>query len=183
MSSSDPYNRGGFYAFLFSMIFSLGFFVYVAIIYPGINLREVPETAAAKDAAQGAENAGTAAVDVSNIVNPWSSSPDMIAHGKAVYQNNCAICHGPGGLGDGPAGKSLVPPPRDLVEGKWKQGVGNEKDLFDVVQKGLPGTSMAPFGHLPLVDRWALVHFVQSITKNKKNMDPKKLEEFAKTAK
>lgn len=183
MSSSDPYNRGGFYAFIFSMAFSLCFFVYVAIIYPGINMREVPDAPAAGDASQAAATGAPAEVDISKVNNPWVSSEDMIAHGKKVFQNNCAICHGAGGLGDGPAGKSLVPPPRNLVEGKWKRGTGMEADLFTTIQKGLEGTSMAPFGHLPLPDRWSLVHFIHSITKNKKNMDPKKLEEFAKTAK
>ena len=180
MSTPDPYNRGGFYAFLFSMVFSLLFFVYVGVIYPGINLREVPEPAAQQ--ATGDASA-PAAVDVSNVTNPWVSSENMIAHGKAVYQNNCTICHGATGMGDGPAGKSLVPPPRNLVEGKWKRGSGTEIDLFNTVKDGLPGTSMAPFGHLPLVDRWAVTHYVFSITKNKKNADPKKVEEFAKTAK
>lgn len=179
MSSQDPYNRGGFYAFLFSMAFSLCFFVYVAVIYPGINLREIPDEAAK----QAAGEAAPAAVDVSNVKDPWVSSPDLIAHGKVVYQNNCVICHGAGGLGDGPAGKSLVPPPRNLVEGKWKRGSGTEIDIFTTVQKGLEGTSMAPFGHLPLIDRWSLVHYVRSITHNKKDDAPKKLEEFAKTAK
>jgi len=32
------------------------------------------------------------------------------------------------------------------------------------------------------VDRWSLVHFIRSITHNKIKDDPKKLEEFGKTA-
>ena len=182
MSSPDSYNRGGFYAFLFSMAFSLCFFVYVAVIYPGINLREVPEATAAGTTEANPPTAATS-VDISKVTNPWVSSDDMIAYGKNIFQNNCAICHGTSGMGDGPAGKSLVPPPRNLVEGKWKRGVGSEIDIFTTVKEGLPGTSMAPFGHLPIMDRWAVVHYVRSITKNKKNADSKKVEEFAKTAK
>ncbi len=144
MSTPDPYNRGGFYAFIFSMAFSLLFFVYVGVIYPGINLREVPEPDA-KQATDSAQAAAPAGVDISKVTNPWASSDDMIAHGKVIYQNNCTICHGATGVGDGPAGKSLVPPPRNLVEGKWKRGSGTEIDMFNTIKDGLPGTSMAPF--------------------------------------
>ena len=35
--------------------------------------------------------------------------------GKAIYDKNCAMCHGPGGKGDGPAGKALKPPPGDFA--------------------------------------------------------------------
>ena len=41
---------------------------------------------------------------------------------------------------------------------------------------------MAAFGHLPKVDRWAMVHWIRSITKNKKNLSDKEVEEFAKSA-
>jgi mono/diheme cytochrome c family protein len=178
----DTYNRGGFIAFLFSMVFSLAFFIYVCFMIPAIDLKEVP--AEAIPAAEGglAANGGTPAVDVSKIEKPWEASDPMSQHGATLYATNCTACHGPKGMGDGPAGKALVPPPRNFVEGKWKKG-GDSASLFKTITTGIPGTSMAPFGHLPVKDRWALVQFIRSITKNKVADDAKKLEEFAKTAK
>ena len=108
---------------------------------------------------------------------PWVSSEALIQRGATVYKAQCALCHGPKGLGDGTPG--LIPPPRNLVEGKWKQG-GRSQDLFMTFQKGIAGSSMVSFKHLPNVDLWALVHYVRSITKNKVEDDSKQLEEFAK---
>jgi mono/diheme cytochrome c family protein len=34
--------------------------------------------------------------------NPLEADPKVIATGKAVYEDKCQRCHGPGGLGDGP---------------------------------------------------------------------------------
>lgn len=176
---NDSYNRGGFIAFLFSMAFSLVFFIYVTVVHPGVDLKEIPEAAPAGEQTVAG---GAAAVDVSKVENPWVSSEEMIAHGAKIYAANCAVCHGNAGAGDGPAGAALQPPPRDLIAGQWKKG-GDRQGLFDVVTNGIPGTSMAAFGHLPLVDRWALVHHIRSITKNLVKDDDAKVEAFAKTAK
>lgn len=176
----DSYNRGGFIAFIFSMVFSLVFFVYVTFMHPGINLKEIPEAPKAGAEAAGTEQ--TKAVDISKVEKLWVENPDVAAYGGKIYANNCAVCHGPKGLGDGPAGASLIPKPRNLVQGQWKVG-GDSISLFKTLQNGIPGSSMASFGHLPVADRWALVQFIRSITENKVKDDPAKLEAFAKTAK
>jgi mono/diheme cytochrome c family protein len=174
----DSYNRGGFLAFIFSVVFSLGFFVWVSFLHKGIDLKEIKE----QKVVEAGQAAIPAEVDVSKVTNPWVSSEDMVAHGRKVFTNTCAMCHGPNGEGDGPAGASLNPKPRNFVEGKWKQG-GQSQDLFKTLQVGIAGSSMVSFKDaLPVVDRWALVHYIRSITKNKIADDPKQLEAFAKTA-
>ena len=35
------YNRGGYIAFMFSMVFTMAFFIYIAFIHPGVDLKEV----------------------------------------------------------------------------------------------------------------------------------------------
>lgn len=172
---NDQYNHSGMMTFIFAMVFVLCFFVYVAFIHPGVDLKENIQVA--EKITQ-----GLAAVDVSKIAEPWVENKDMIAHGKKVFTENCAMCHGAEGKGDGAAGQALNPKPRNLVEGPWKKG-GGYLGLFNVVTNGLPGTSMAAYGHLKLVDRWALVQFINSITKAKVQEDAKKIAEFAKTAK
>lgn len=178
---NDSYNRGGYIAFLFSMVFSLGFFIYIVAIHPGIDLKEVKPTGPVEQTVAGGA-APAKKVDVSKIDKPWEPSDDMAAYGATVFANTCAVCHGPKGLGDGPAGMSLNPKPRNMVEGKWKQG-GDSISLFNTVAKGIPGSSMAAFGHLPVKDRWALVQFIRSITENKIKDDPAKVAAFAKGAK
>ncbi len=181
MQTNDSYNRGGFIAFIFSMAFSLLFFAYVGLMHPGIDLKEVPEEATATGPALAGESAA-AKVDISKIEKPWEPNDGMVAHGAGIYKTNCTACHGPNGAGDGPAGASLVPPARNMVEGKWKIG-GDSIALYKTLQNGIPGGSMASFSHLPPTDRWALVQFIRSITKNLVPDDATKLEEFAKTAK
>ena len=183
--SEDTYNKGGFYAFLFSMGFSLLFFVYIAFVHPGVDLKEIPESEmqAEQTLAEGGEAEAEPAkkVDVSNVKEPWLTSEDLVAHGATVYKTNCAICHGDKGLGDGMAGKGVNPPPRNLVEGGWKNG-GSRIALYETLQKGLEGTSMAAFGHLPKVDRWALVHWIQSVSKDVTPDEDSKVAAFAKGA-
>lgn len=35
--------------------------------------------------------------------------------GRALFEENCTVCHGPGGRGDGPAAAGLTPAPPDLT--------------------------------------------------------------------
>jgi mono/diheme cytochrome c family protein len=81
---NNDYNRGGYIAFLFSMAFSLAFFIYVTAFHPGINLKEIPEAAA------GGEQA-VAAFDASKVAKPWEQSEEMVNHGAKVFATNCAV--------------------------------------------------------------------------------------------
>ena len=174
---SNHHNRGGMYAFMFSMVFVFAFFIYIVAIHKGVDLDEKVVDPHAPVAAGAVK-----AFDVSQVKEPWVASDDMVAYGKKVFQTNCSMCHGQEGKGDGPAGQGLNPRPRNLVEGKWTQGAGAIAH-FKVVTGGIPGTSMASFGHIKVADRWALVQFIQSITQNKGNDTPAQIAEFAKTAK
>ena len=46
--------------------------------------------------------------------NPIPSSHDSIARGREIFQQNCSVCHGPEGAGDGPAASALPVRPEDL---------------------------------------------------------------------
>lgn len=173
---SDNYNRGGLFAFLFSMGFVFLFFVYIIAIHPGIDLKEnIQDPKKLQETAKDT-------FDISKIPDPWVGSEDIVKHGAKVFAQNCAMCHGAEGKGDGAAGAGLNPKPRNLVEGPWKQG-GGLIAHFKTLQNGIPGGSMASYAHLKAADRWALVHFIESITKAKGSDDPVKVAEFAKNAK
>lgn len=176
-NSNDQYNRGGMIAFLFCMVFVFAFFIYIVGIHPGVDLKENIQDAPSADLLL-----AEAAVDVSKITEPWVENADMVKHGQKLFAANCAMCHGDKGLGDGPAGQALNPRPRNLVEGPWKKG-GGFIGWYTVVTEGLPGTSMAAYGHMKSVDRWALVQFINSITNAKVKEDAAKVAEYAKSAK
>ena len=122
------------------------------------------------------------APDKVTITQPWLGSESLIQQGQSVYKNACMVCHGKEGKGDGPAGKALKPPPQNLVEGKWKNG-GSSVALFKTITNGIEGTSMATFKHLPVADRWALVHYIRSITNNRVSDTSSELESFGQSAK
>lgn len=90
-------------------------------------------------------------------------SPELINKGKALYAVQCTACHGLSGKGDGPAGAALNPKPRDFTSGEWKQG-GTPSQVFATLTKGIAGTAMAPYETLSIQDRWALVHYVRSLS-------------------
>jgi mono/diheme cytochrome c family protein len=175
--SNEQYNRGGMIAFLFSMVFVFVFFIYIVAIHPGVDLAEnVVDPAAASEAG------AVPVFDIASVKEPWVANEDVVKYGAKVFATNCALCHGAEGKGDGSAGAGLNPKPRNLVEGKWTQGPGMT-DHFKVVTNGIPGSSMAAFGHFKPADRWALVQFIESITQNKSPETPEQIAEFAKTAK
>lgn len=180
MSSADQnsYSKSGMVTFVLSMIASFAILIYVSF-FNGIDLKEVKEQAPGTEMAPQAGGPAKK-FDAASVKEPWVSSEEIVAHGKELYTANCVVCHGAGGLGDGPAGASLNPKPRNLVEGKWKKG-GGRLGLMDVMNNGLPGTPMQAYKHLPLVDRWALVHYVRSISQNPGKDDDAAVAAKAKT--
>ena len=92
------------------------------------------------------------------------STPDLLAKGKTLYQQNCSVCHGDKGDGAGPAGASLNPKARNFISEKYKFGEKPEQ-VFKTISNGSKNTSMASFGHLPEGDRWALTYYVLNFKK------------------
>ena len=171
------YNKGGFVILLASVFFSFLWFIYLVFLSPPMDLGEL-------EADTGGSTTDSAVVQLSptDKEKPWLVSDALIAYGQKSYQTYCASCHGKTGVGDGLAAKGLTPPPRNIVEGEWKQG-GSSIQLYQTLINGIEGTSMVSFSYLSSLDRWALVHYVRSITNNEVKDDPEKLENFAKTAK
>jgi mono/diheme cytochrome c family protein len=159
------------------MVFCFVFFFYLVVVNKGVDLAEnvIDPNAPAVEGA-------VPVFDITKVAEPWVSSPEMIEYGHKVFTTNCAMCHGNEGKGDGAAGAALNPKPRNLVEGKWTQG-GGDIAHFKVLQNGIKGTSMASYAHFKAADRWALVHFIESITQNKSKDTPEQIAEFAKSAK
>ena len=95
---------------------------------------------------------------------------DLAARGKEVYANRCSVCHGPKGRGDGTAAYFLQPRPRDFVSDGFrfvstKHGP-SDADLFRTITRGMPGSAMPPWEHLPSSDRWAVVAEVRRLVRD-----------------
>lgn len=87
------------------------------------------------------------------------AKPLDFARGQALYTQNCLSCHGANGDGKGPAALGLVPPPIAFSD-KSRARERSVFALYQVIEQGISGTSMASFGVLPPEDRWNLALYV-----------------------
>lgn len=93
------------------------------------------------------------------LVNPLPATPEVLAHGKFVYENVCIACHGPKGAGDGPV-TALFPKPPSLLTQKvrdWPDG--------QIYHRPARGQGSMP-SHARQVnerDIWSLVHHIRAL--------------------
>lgn len=90
-----------------------------------------------------------------------------LAAGLALYQERCANCHGPQGMGDGELSGSLPRTPRSLVDPDF-QHTAVPFNLFLTVTNGILEAGMPPFGPessnpLSEADRWRLVAAIYAL--------------------
>ena len=87
-----------------------------------------------------------------------TSAAENLTPGQQLYATHCAGCHGIAGDGKGLAALFLYPKPRDFRRGKFRlvsttNGPPTREDLQAVMLRGMPGSSMPSWGHLPEKDR------------------------------
>ena len=106
-----------------------------------------------------------------NAVPPGSAHPNedsIVQRGRELFARQCAICHGETGDGAGPFAYLMNPRPRNLQQGNFKLAttenqIPSDDDLLRTVSRGMPGSAMPPWGHLPQADLQALVNYVRRI--------------------
>lgn len=90
-------------------------------------------------------------------------TPDP-TRGAALYAQNCSICHGDSGAGDGPAGVGLEPPPANLRSAERLDQL-SLFDLYNTLGLGIEGTEMPSFAdQLDERQRWDVAAYVASFT-------------------
>lgn len=89
-----------------------------------------------------------------------------------LFAQHCAACHGETGDGQGPAAKFLEPKPRNLRDSRYRMissattPAASLPDVLAVLKRGMPGSSMPSWAHLPEVDRLLLVGQVLQFRKD-----------------
>ncbi len=87
--------------------------------------------------------------------------------GAALYDKSCTSCHGPGGKGDGPAGKRLKEPPADFAVALKKS---NAEEITKIIKLGGKAVGKSPImpaygSKLSDDEVKALVEHVQGLAK------------------
>jgi mono/diheme cytochrome c family protein len=96
--------------------------------------------------------------EYAGLTNPLG--PDAASEGANVFQGYCESCHGPQGHGDGYAGQTLDPKPKNL--GELQAAVGDDY-LFWRIAEGKPGTSMVAWqGILDDEQIWQAIAFIRT---------------------
>lgn len=103
--------------------------------------------------------------------SPSAATPSLtpeLQRGQVLFARQCALCHGDAGDGAGRFAYLMNPRPRNFQKGKFKlvttdNRVPNDEDILRVITRGMPGSAMPPWGHLPEADLKALVAWVKYI--------------------
>ena len=93
--------------------------------------------------------------------DPVPDTPENINAARAIFQANCAICHGPRGLGDGPAAFTLNPRPVNLQLHVPQHAEG---EIFYWISDGVAGTGMPAWkDKLSEEQRWQIVRYLEAL--------------------
>lgn len=96
-----------------------------------------------------------------DLKNPFADKNSSAAEGKTIFIQNCASCHGTKGLGDGPAGASVIPKPDNLTSDE----IHNQTDgsTFLGISNGAHGV-MIPWKFVFTENqRWHLVDYIREL--------------------
>ena len=90
----------------------------------------------------------------------------MLERGREIYKAYCVACHGERGIGDGPGGGVLKPPPRDHTDRAYMSTL-TDKEIGDIIKMGgaIKGKPLMP-SHPQIAgdDLAAVVAYVRSLS-------------------
>src|SRR5271166_2293321 len=95
-----------------------------------------------------------------SLHNPLKPTAEVIVAGKALYESQCAVCHGARGAGDGSVVHLLRKQPGDLTGAEssvWSDGF-----FYGVIRNGYG--YMPPMGDALLPnERWAVILYLRAL--------------------
>jgi mono/diheme cytochrome c family protein len=95
------------------------------------------------------------------LVNPLTPTPDVLDHGKFVYEHVCITCHGPKGAGDGYV-TAVFPKPPSLMTQKvrdWPDG-----QLFHRPMRG-QNSMPSHARQVDATDVWSVILYIRQMQK------------------
>lgn len=97
------------------------------------------------------------------LTNPILPDSQSITIGETIYREDCVVCHGPMGLGDGPGAVGLNPAPVNFAAGHT--ATHSDGDLFYWIKNGVRGSAMPGYGEkFSDEEMWHLVNYVRRLS-------------------
>ena len=109
-----------------------------------------------------------------NVKHPTVPKPPAepsVERGKLVYMGKCVFCHAEDGSGKGVSASYSSPRPRNFIKGQYKfratpfGKIPTDDDLYQMLVRGMPGTTMPSWKHFPEVDLKSLVLYLKTLSK------------------
>jgi cytochrome c len=109
-----------------------------------------------------------------NVKHPTVANPPAkpsTERGKLVYMKKCVFCHAEDGSGKGVSAFYSSPRPRNFIKGQYKfrttpfGKIPTDDDLYQMLVRGMPGTTMPSWKHFPEVDLKSLILYLKTLSK------------------
>lgn len=101
-------------------------------------------------------------------LNPLRRTEAVLERGRHIFNNNCIVCHGPGGQGDGYIIPKYPRPP-SLVSDKLRTYPDGK--IYFIMTRG-QNLMSSYAGQIKQEDRWAVVHYIRALQRaNKPTVD------------
>ena len=103
--------------------------------------------------------------DYAGMTNPVPATEESLARGEEIYKTYCETCHGADGMGNGPGGENLDPPPAAIAH--TSQMLGDDYLFWRISEGG----AMEPFNSampawkeaLDEQERWDVINYIRAL--------------------
>ncbi len=101
--------------------------------------------------------------EYAGLTSPVPADEASLQRGEEIYTTYCASCHGDGGMGDGPAGTALNPPPAPIAH--TSQMLGDDYLFWRISEGGIPFDTAMP-SYKDILDeqaRWDVINYIRAL--------------------
>jgi len=111
-------------------------------------------------------------------INKTPITPVSLANGKKIFENNCSICHGAKGHGDGPMASQFDPSPAVLSNPKLTGDANTTAyDNFEVINVGIANTAMIAWAEvLSETEIWDVTYYLRTFSNINLQLPPVNME-------
>jgi mono/diheme cytochrome c family protein len=102
--------------------------------------------------------------DARKVKNPVPATPENLTAAAQLFQDNCLLCHGEKGVGDGPGAKTIKVKPANFTDAKL-MSAETDGSLFWKMSQGR-GPMPSWKDDLTDTERWQLVNYIRKLGKD-----------------